>query len=78
MSELETIATGLSEEARTWKEPYVVFAVTAPAERLVGLNEIAEPVEVELPVEPEELPEDDEPVFFAIANTRIAEDFEYR
>ena len=38
-----------------------MFEVTAPAERLVGLNEIAEPVEEELPPEdePEELPEEE-------------------
>ena len=39
-----------------------MFAVKAPAERLVGLNEIAEPVEAELPPELEEpLEPEDEP-----------------
>ena len=63
-----------------------MFEVTAPAERLVGLNEIAEPVEAELspeleeplPLEdePEELPDDELPVVFSIAKTRRALDFE--
>ena len=57
-----------------------MFEVTLPAERLVGLNEIAEPVEDELPPEledePEELPDDELPAVFSIAKTRRALDFE--
>ena len=63
-----------------------MFEVTLPAERLVGLNEIAEPVEAELPPEldeplppedePEELPEEELPAVFSIAKTRRALDFE--
>ena len=69
-----------------------MFEVTLPAERLVGLNEIAEPVEDELPPEleeplpleeepepedeSEELPDDELPAVFSIAKTRMALDFE--
>jgi hypothetical protein len=65
-----------------------VLEVTDPAERLVGLNEIAESeVEEELPDEEEPLelePEEEDPLdeelelVFSIENTRIALDFEYR
>ena len=37
-----------------------MFEVTAPAERLVGLNEIAEPVEDEPEVLPDDEPEPEE------------------